>query len=602
MKPYKSKSPLETINNIRGILSDIGIFTTENHISYSDLFCSCRVIIDDNIQGLDIGTNGKGMNTQYALASAYGEMMERLQNRMLGFAVMKFTTSSVLKDNPNLEPLYNMLSAEGLVGDFRYYPDEKEYSVSKSELLKQVEKFLPNIYGVDNESILKSNKYKLIEAPFFNVNSQKVENVPLFLFRLAASSTGLCAGNTPQEAILQGLNEIFERYVLQRLYVEKVTPPTIPATYFKGTNIVARLEKLRLTKNVYYEIKDCSLDGKYPVIGLLLIDRSNNTYAFRLGADASPIIALERCYTEAFQGVKDIKNHFRPINFNDSFDIKLEHDNNVVNGSGKFPNELFLNKPSYDFKGFVFSGKESDEAELKYYIKHIENLGYTTYVRDNSFLNFPAYTIFIPGLSDISGELLDFYQHLEDANCTYSALKPAYNIKSLNDDELVNYAATIENNSSNNISLFPYYIGLHNNINKHLLLMGIYFKTGNIHKAYKNMSIFLTHNERTGISQSNYYYAIRDYLYWKSKDKHANTITSILSRFYGEKIADEVTTDLADPSKILDNFKFPQCFDCQNCPARSECKFIEMVRMENRIQKIFKSNLKDQINLEEIFK
>ncbi|MFR9507792.1 MAG: YcaO-like family protein [Rikenellaceae bacterium] len=601
MKPYKAKSPLETINNIRGILSNIGIFTTESHMSYSDLFCSCRVVIDDKMKGLDIGTNGKGMNTQYALASAYGEMMERLQNRMLGFAVMKFATASVLADNTQLTSLYEILSKEGLVSKFRYYPDEKEYTVTKSELLKQVEQFLPNIYSVDNESILQSEEYKLIEAPFFNAMSKEVENVPLFLFRLAASSTGLCAGNTPQEAILQGLSEIFERYVLQRLYVDKVTPPTIPVTYFENSNIIARLEKLRITKGISYEIKDCSLDGKFPVIGLLLIDRANKKYAFRLGADASPITALERCYTEAFQGVKDMKNHFKPIDFNDDFNIKLEHDNNVVNGSGKFPKELFFENPSYNFNGFVFSGKESDEDELQFFVNHIEQLGYTMYVRDNSFLNFPAYTIFIPGLSDISGELLDFYQHLEDANMTYSTVKPAYNIKSLDSEGLKRYASNVEKSGANIISLFPYYIGLHNSINKYLLLMGIYFKLDNFAKAYKNMAIFLEHNEMMGKTQSNYYYAMRDYLYWKSKDKSVDTIQGVLSKFYGEALANEVITDLVDPSKIFDNFRFPQCFDCNNCLARGECRFFDMVQFEAKMQSLYKMNTPNQQHLNEIF-
>lgn len=602
MKPYKAISPLDTINNIRKILSNIGLFTVENYTSHSDLYCSCRVTIDDKIKSVDVGTNGKGMNTQYALASAYGEMMERLQNRMLGYAVMKFTTKSVLSNNPQLKPLYNTLSKEGLVNEFRYYPDETEYVATKTELLAQVEKYIPNVYGVDDDSILKSEEYKLIEAPFYNVHLRTVENVPLFLFRLAASSTGLCAGNTPQEAILQGLNEIFERYVLQRLYIDKITPPTVPASYFANSEILNRLERLRLTRGVSYEIKDCSLDGKFPVIGLLLVDRTHNTYAFRLGADASPVVALERCYTEAFQGVKDTKTHFKPVDFNDDFDIKFEHNNSVVNGSGKLPNELFFDQPTYSFNGFKFSGKDTDQEELNCYVSHIESMGYTMYVRDNSFLDFPAYTIFIPGISDVSGELLDFYRHLEDANTTYSSIKPAYDVKSLNENDLIKYASTLESEDNMIISLFPYYKGLHNSINKHLLLMGIYFKVGKYDKAHKNMDAFLMYNKHIGKAQSNYYYVIRDYLYWMSKGKSPEVINSILSKFYGEALANKVVSDISDPSKIFDNFKFPQCFDCENCPAISECKFLEMARMESRLQKIFKSNLKDQSNLKQIFK
>ena len=47
-KPYKAKEPFETVNQIRGILAECDIFTTETPCNYSDeKLYSCLVHIND---------------------------------------------------------------------------------------------------------------------------------------------------------------------------------------------------------------------------------------------------------------------------------------------------------------------------------------------------------------------------------------------------------------------------------------------------------------------------------------------------------------------------------------------------------------------------
>lgn len=74
--PYKDATPEDTISKIRTILIQKGFFTTEiNWKSSMDKVFSCSVKLD----GLPFQVNGKGLSAKYALASAYGEFMERLQ-------------------------------------------------------------------------------------------------------------------------------------------------------------------------------------------------------------------------------------------------------------------------------------------------------------------------------------------------------------------------------------------------------------------------------------------------------------------------------------------------------------------------------------------
>lgn len=83
IKPYKEESPSSTINNIRSILLEIGIFVTENFKQNGD-FYSCRIeIANEGLEQYHIGTNGKGVSLELAFASAYAEFMERLQNNVL---------------------------------------------------------------------------------------------------------------------------------------------------------------------------------------------------------------------------------------------------------------------------------------------------------------------------------------------------------------------------------------------------------------------------------------------------------------------------------------------------------------------------------------
>lgn len=49
--------------------------------------------------------------------------------------------------------------------------------------------------------------------------------------------------------------------------------------------------------------------------------------------------------------------------------------------------------PHKDFKTY--------KEELEFWKIWLENKGYKTFVKDNSFLNFPAFTIYIPQISDV---------------------------------------------------------------------------------------------------------------------------------------------------------------------------------------------------------
>lgn len=46
-------------------------------------------------------------------------------------------------------------------------------------------------------------------------------------------SNGMCAGNSPEEALVQGLSEIIERVVQRRIFTEKPALPDVPEEYIQ---------------------------------------------------------------------------------------------------------------------------------------------------------------------------------------------------------------------------------------------------------------------------------------------------------------------------------------------------------------------------------
>jgi ribosomal protein S12 methylthiotransferase accessory factor len=73
---HKERAPEETIQNIRNILTDLGMLMTEQWLNTTKYSCSVR-LIDTLTNG---AVNGKGTTPAYALASGYAECLERLQN------------------------------------------------------------------------------------------------------------------------------------------------------------------------------------------------------------------------------------------------------------------------------------------------------------------------------------------------------------------------------------------------------------------------------------------------------------------------------------------------------------------------------------------
>ena len=211
----------------------------------------------------------------------------------------------------------------------------------------------------------------------------------------------MSAGNTKFEARVQGLSEVFERYVKNKIIAEAISLPEIPKSVMdRYPSIQASIAKLEEEGFPIYAF-DASLGGKYPVICVVLLNPNNGTCFASFGAHPNFQVALERTVTELLQGrsLKDL-DVFSPPSFNN--DDVAEHANletHFIDSSGLISWDLFKETPDYEFADWDFSGTTQEEYNnLMAIFREDEK---EVYVMDYNHLDVYACRIIVPGMSDI---------------------------------------------------------------------------------------------------------------------------------------------------------------------------------------------------------
>lgn len=617
-KAYKASAPLNTINKIRSQLAMCDLFTTEYHLSYPvpKVYC-CRVkLADPRFSPLNIGSNGKGLDPRYSLASAYGEIMERLQNSVL-FPIrqLRFSTRKYLDDTPSMEQFRERLEERELILEHYCGPDE--VYLNTSEIVNVCSDVLAKMLSIQSLSDQKDYLRSAFEEeaiaclPYYSVFGDTTRLLPQELIWYYCGTNGMCAGNTPEEALNQGISEIFERYAIRMMYHKQLTPPTIPKEYFSGSEVFFRIRNLEAT-GLEVEIKDCSLGLGLPVVGLMLKNMEKNSYVFQLGADPSPITALERCLTEIFQGTPEqianrytsLSNHEQP---QDAFALRGAYYANIISGWGVWPNSIFADQSSYPFTGFENPESSSDEDDLAYLVEKVRQQNHDLYIRDVSFLGMPTYHVYIPGLSetDFIFEKQDFLSWMEIVRKHRTIL----NLKSASTENIAQLAEAIQR-TAEVIMPTPFEPGLWfvsntrqelQQLPRDLLLTMLFSRIGDYKSAAASLEQLFgdTHTNELPLP---YYRAVHSYLQGKANDLPDPQIRDTLNKTYGEALAKQVIQNFADSEQVLEQTAFSTCFDCDVCTIQASCRYFDVLEKVKFLQKLHQENLPTQGALAGIFR
>ena len=336
-------------------------------------------------------TNGKGATRKAALASALGEYFERLSTN---YFFADFWLGNEIANGP-----------------FVHYPDEKWFPISADGQLPAgiLDDGLRAFYDPENEltadllvDLQSGNEERGICAlPFTRQSDKQTVYIPMNIIGNLYVSNGMSAGNTANEARVQGLSEVFERHIKNRIIAESISLPAIPeavlARYPGVVDAINTLEKEGFPIFAY----DASLGGKYPVICVVLFNPANGTCFASFGAHPDFGVALERTVTELLQGrgLKDLDVFTAPT-FDD--EEVAEHANletHFIDSSGLISWDMFKDDADYPFVDWSFAGTTEQEFATLMAIFNTE--GKEVYIADYQHLDVYACRIIVPGMSDI---------------------------------------------------------------------------------------------------------------------------------------------------------------------------------------------------------
>jgi len=585
MYHYKDENPLETIRKIRRVLSDIDIFVQESWQVVLGKFYSVRL----QIAGTPFGTNGKGITPELALASAYGEIIERLSNQFL-YSIFRY---------------YQFDEQLSKFKGFYFFPDETYMDIP--EVIDNIPLGILKIFtptDVKNSEGLesyfkhiikvtpKSCNSDFIMVPYYNVFSKSILYLPSTLISIFYLSNGLCAGNSPEEALVQGISEIFERYVNRVTINNEIKHPTIPKDtlqrYFKSQNEM--IEQIEKKGNYKINVLDCSFKTGLPVLALVIIANETGGYFVKFGSHPDRRIALERTLTELFQGRKlfDYKNL---ILFEYNVDKKYTDQENVIqiflDGKGQYPISIFQNALIPDSASKKYSHHFPNNKEcLLYLLKIIKGKGWELLIRDNSFLGFPSFRVIIPGIAE--ARYLTKKDYIKIGK-NYDVINISKNIPNSSNKDLsilISYVkGEISQGKNSNIATLtnlPYLDGFsYLKIGYNFFLACAYYKKGNYKNAFNQLKEYI--DNKSG-KVNIYYKCARDFLGLLAAGKPKGDAMHWLQNVYTPKIVDAVFNDLSEPAGVFKYYPKLECPNCSRCKERENCSYERIKGIHKKIK------------------
>lgn len=391
-------------------------------------------------------TNGKGASAKACLASALGEYFERLSC------------------NYFFADFY--LGEDFAKAEFVHYPDEKWFS-AEGDVMPEglMDESLWKYY--DPEQVLKpqrivetnsgSGERGICAVPYERQSDKKVIYIPVNIIGNVYVSNGMSAGNTQNEARVQSLSEVFERYVKNKIIAEGICLPEIP------DDVIARFPGIKksmdeLQSHGYHlRVADASLGGKYPVISVTLINPKDGSVFASFGAHPCFEVAFERTVTELLQGRSlDQLDEFLPPSFDlDECADPHNLESHFVDSSGLISYDFFKNKPDYEFADWNHNSTTDDEFE--YCSRIIHEMGFDIYISDYNHLNVYACRIIVPGMSDIYP-----VDDLEWSNNNEGALfrEDILSLKNLDKTQWQNLLERLEEGGYNEVQRVAEFIGV----------------------------------------------------------------------------------------------------------------------------------------------
>jgi len=601
---HRDATPKETVDRIKGLLTDLGIVLSE--VAWHEGVDEARSLAVIPAAFLESrpcpSANGKGATAELARASAYGEFMERLQNSTRQtpallprrFGLME----TELADPPDacLRTLGDLLDGGSqAVGD------------------------LLRLFDIQGQA---ARKQEVVCFPFFNATLGRLELLPAALLYKSCLSNGMAAGNSPAEALVHALSEIFERFATARAYRERLRLPTIPHRDLAGLPVYKSLERL-IADGLHVIVKDCSFGGIYPVVALILFDPRRNRYLLKFGCDPFLDIALQRCVTEICQGVEyqALRGEMLPLVWaqdEPGRDLRIQDqplfalERFIIDSDAQFASSIFVSAGEPRHHEAFVTGPTDSRRLLHHLARMVSQQGYQLLVRDVSYLGFPAYYVYVPRMSDAAASRMRLpgkwrpqrlLARLADASPAEIAawLETATR-------EAAGYDARAWAQDLDAISWFGLMVdeasGLPRLYYSEVLFAELACRLG----QYKRAAMFLgRHFEKmrqkafVDLEKMDYSWCALAALHLRAQGLPEREETATLADLFGSRPAAEVRRNLAWLTQPAADPMWPRCGDCSQCALQPHCFYPSYRALVELLNHRMAGNRIDQSGLASMF-
>ena len=573
---FKDAKPEDTVKKIKGILDDLGIRVYETW--YDSGLENCHSVSVSAEGGVPM-SSGKGVTKALAQASAYGEFIERLQG---GLHMYKYQSL-------NRAPHMNMQA---------YAPDARYMTVE--ELIENGEWMDPIIRNHKNKTLDRaaiarlckiyagSPDGKILTLPFYSLFEKKYVYLPIDFVDQIYGSNGCCAGNSREEAWVHALSEIIERHATIQVLASGQAVPTFPDEVIEKYPLVAKIVKqIKDGGEFDIDISDYSLGLGYPVVGVTIINKKNHSYRIKVAADPIFEIAIQRNFTELFQGVNltTVTPRKPSILLKKITDFPIYNNtlNQLETSNGLYTADYFVGDAACatDPKEFGDNINKNNQQLLEYALDVFRRENRQVYVRNFSYLGFHSYRFVVPGFSEANASKFDQVlseQSVADYACEIFRKPQTSSMEEL--AWIIAYSNMLKHTTSRywnlgHIAGVP--LADYTRFLPSLTRSYVCYRSGSYSKAIEYLDAALTCCDE---ADTDYLVCINQYLGYKNRGFAEDKIKAIIYKFFTKSVADRLYGNLENGRTPYDDFLLTCDYQsCDTCKYRKHCCYENVKRM-----------------------
>ena len=402
---YKDRHPDDTVANIFDILTSLEQIV-EVEIHYTRTFYSAKLSLKDT----NISVEGKGGSIPFCLASAFGEMYERLIN-LVPFKL----TSNALYNYDTVPYPYALLSATKYQECFHNFISQ--FGISKS-LSEQLFDLLTHYESYGNLTT------HLLEMR----SSTECYSIPTRLIDLLYGTNGMSTGNSKHEALCQSFCEIIERHYLYKLLHNKIRLYKVTDRIMMSDTYANSINDFKLNGleiDIYLipnsiGVSICVIAISYPSIEHIFC---------KVGVHPIETFAIERTFTELFQNrsIASIKSQLEDNQRAHIDYTSLENFLNICrNDNGFFSKKILESCTQTCHSNIIYDNySEACAGIIEYFYKHNYHIYYCFY----EFHDMYTYHVIIPQYSElvspieISSEMINYNLKILTAKSLLSRIR-----------------------------------------------------------------------------------------------------------------------------------------------------------------------------------